>query len=144
MRTYNKLYIGEEYHFRLGIFISNARYVKDFNRRNGHTFRIGLNKFTCFTPSEYKSILGCRAGNQIMKRSVIIVYKPDSPDSFDWRDKSVVGPVKNQGKCGACWAFSAIATSESAILFNFQNKILLIVFQAQDAVVVWQIVKLIT
>lgn len=34
------------------------------------------------------------------------------PDSLDWRDYGVVGPVHKQGSCNSCWAFSAAGSLE--------------------------------
>ncbi|XP_066599410.1 cathepsin O-like isoform X2 [Prorops nasuta] len=41
------------------------------------------------------------------------------PTKVDWRAKGVISPVRSQGSCGACWAFSTVEVIES--MFAIQN-----------------------
>ena len=45
------------------------------------------------------------------------------PAAFDWRNnngKSFIGPIRNQGSCGSCYAFAAAAAAEGA--FNVATR----------------------
>lgn len=113
MRNTNQYFTGDEYHFRLGIFISTCRYIKDFNSVK-RSFKVGLNHLSCYTPSEYNSMLG-RVQNPTKHRQTITKkFNGDLPESIDWREKNIVNEIRDQGSCGSCWAFGTIQASESA------------------------------
>lgn len=111
MRSTNQFYTGDEYHFRFGIFLTNSRYVKEFNAGH-HNFKISLNKFSALTPAEYKARLGLRL--DLSKRSTTKYTKKSNAESIDYRNKGVVNEIKDQGQCQSNYAFSLIQTIESS------------------------------
>lgn len=48
-------------------------------------------------------------------------YNNNLPESFDWRDKGCISEVRDQGKCGSCWAFAAVAVIEGLFLCKNQD-----------------------
>ena len=90
MRENDKVFTGPEYHFRLGVFLVNTRFVREHNKRQG-SFRVCLNKFAVYTRAEYEALLGdvshVRAG-----ASSFVGETGD--EECDWRERGVVNPIQ--------------------------------------------------
>ncbi|CAA2954995.1 low-temperature-induced cysteine ase-like [Olea europaea subsp. europaea] len=114
-KSYNGL--GEK-DKRFEIFKDNLRYIDEQNNVANRTYKLGLSRFADLTNEEYRSMyLGTKTDRrQRFSKTKSDRYTPkdgDSlPDSVDWREKGAVAPVKDQGSCGNCWAFSTIVAVE--------------------------------
>jgi cathepsin L len=122
MRAQKVLFIGEEYHLRLGIFLAKSRHVQEFNSEN-HGFELELNQFATMTPAEARVYCGYYPPSAEQKRPITRKLRSRGalPASYDWRTQKVVQVIKDQGKCGSCWTFGAIAAQESAWAISFNQ-----------------------
>jgi C1A family cysteine protease len=97
----------------------------------GRSFTVGLNKWSDLTSEEWSARMFPRKHSGKPKTRLsdhaktTFVPRADAtiPRSWDWRDHKAVSYVKDQGDCGSCWAFAAVASMEGAHALSTQNLI---------------------
>ncbi|KAJ3678419.1 hypothetical protein LUZ60_002222 [Juncus effusus] len=112
-KSYNAL---DELETRFAIFKDNVLFVDAHNAKPDRTYSLGLNRFADMTNEEFRKVhLGLKMDGSERKNRVVGEdngVDEDLPESIDWRARGAVAPVKDQGSCGSCWAFSTVAAVE--------------------------------
>jgi len=103
-----------EYNLRLSYFRANLAEAERLNALG--TSVHGVTKFSDLSAAEFDSMYkGYKAGSvrAALGDAPVLQTLEAPPASVDWRTKNVITPVKDQGQCGSCWAFSTVETVES-------------------------------
>ncbi|WCJ32698.1 Cysteine proteinases superfamily protein [Euphorbia peplus] len=114
MAQYRRVYKdSNEKEMRFNIFKQNNQFIESFNKAEGKSYKLGINQFADLTNEEFTSRNRFK-GHMCSEKVGPFRYGNISafPTSMDWRKKGAVTPIKDQGQCGSCWAFSTVAAVE--------------------------------
>jgi C1A family cysteine protease len=116
---------------RFQIWYDNDKFIQNINNQN-LSYKLGHNQFSIYTFDEFIFQSGLNNSfNYNNNKLYGYTKKYELPQQHDWVTLGAVTDVKDQGKCGSCWAFSTTGALEGAYFLKY-NK--LISFSEQELV----------
>ncbi|XP_041037745.1 cathepsin L-like [Carcharodon carcharias] len=131
---YKKTYDQKEEEKRFQIFVENLKAAKRMQEQDRGTAIYGITKFSDMSDEEFggfylnpvisnnndtwpEEMLSAEVAEPLTNMSL--------PRCFDWRKLGAVTEVKNQRRCGSCWAFGTVANIESLLYIKTHKLITL-------------------